>query len=64
MNYKPKFVEIYRAHMCVNAGNIMKERIDLIKHQIVLRQCVHQANLERKGIHGWLLQLVLLIVDP
>ena len=64
VNYKPKFVEIYRARMCVNVGNIMKEKIDLTKHQIVLRQCVHQANLERKGIHGRLFQLMLAIVNP
>ena len=49
VNYKLKFAEIYQALMCVSARNIMKEKIDLTKHRIVLRPCVHQVNLERQG---------------
>ena len=50
--------------MCVSARNIMKEKIDLTKHRIVLRPCVHQVNLERQGIRGNLLRLVKAIVNP
>ena len=64
VNYKLKFAEIYQALMCVNARNIMKEKIDLTKHRIVLRPCVHQVNLERQGIRGNLLRLVKAIVNP
>ena len=64
VNYKLKFAEIYQALMCVSARNIMKEKIDLTKHRIVLRPCVHQVNLERQGIRGNLLRLVKAIVNP
>ena len=48
---KKKFAETHRAVMFVNVKSILKEQIDGIQNQNASKQCAHQDNLARQGIH-------------